>query len=178
MKEVKNMKSAVLVIDVQKALFDISPRPHKADETVKKINQVTAKARSAQAPVIFIQHEAPDSAVEYSSDGWQLESNLVVEDSDLFVRKTTPDSFLRTDLEEILKNKGITHLIICGYATEFCVDTTTRRAAGLGFSVQLVSDAHTTHDKPHAKAEDIQNHHNHTLPRIKSFGVEDRKSVV
>jgi nicotinamidase-related amidase len=52
------------------------------------------------------------------------------------------------------------------------VDTTVRRAAGLGYSVELVSDAHTTHDKSHASAEQIRAHHNATLQNISSFGVK------
>ena len=77
---------------------------------------------------------------------------------------------MRTNLEEILKSKGIDNLVICGYASEFCVDTTVRRAAALGFTVSLVSDAHTTHDKDHVSASKIREHHNCTLPNITSFG--------
>ena len=88
------------------------------------------------------------------------------------MRKTTPDSFLSTNLEALLKQHQIEHLIVCGYASEFCVDTTVRRGAALGYSMSLVSDAHTTHDKPHASAEQIRVHHNATLPNISSFGVK------
>jgi len=62
--------------------------------------------------------------------------------------------------------------VVCGYATEFCVDTTLRRAAGLGLTVTLAADAHTTHDKPHADGGQIRAHHNATLPAISSFGVK------
>ena len=86
------------------------------------------------------------------------------------MRKTTPDSFLRTDLEARLRERGITRLLIGGYASEFCVDTTVRRAAALGFEVVLLADAHTTHDKPHASAAQIRAHENATLPNITSFG--------
>lgn len=61
-------------------------------------------------------------------------------------------------------------LIICGYASEFCVDTTVRRAAALGFTVVIAADAHTTHDKSHASGKQIREHHNATLPGITSFG--------
>lgn len=79
---------------------------------------------------------------------------------------------MRTDLAKILESKQIKHLIVAGYASEFCVDTTIRRAASLGFSVELVSDAHTTHDKEHATGKTIRTHHNCTLPNITSFGVK------
>lgn len=164
------MKSAVLIIDVQNGLFDENPKPFESDVVIQRINHVTNQARNSATPVLFIQHEAPTAFLEYGSDSWQLPPALIVRHSDYKVRKSTPDSFLRTNLEEILTLNGVSNVIICGYATEFCVDTTTRRAAALGYSVQLVADAHTTHDKAHASAEQIRNHHNVTLPNITSFG--------
>lgn len=164
------MNSAVLVIDVQRGLFDEVPRPYAADETIDRINRLTARAREAGAPVLFIQHEQTAGLLAFDSDGWQLAAGLVAKEQDGRVRKTTPDSFLRTGLAEMLAEKGVNDLIICGYATEFCVDTTTRRAAALGFPVQLVADGHTTHDKEHASAKEIRDHHNATLSNIRSFG--------
>ncbi len=162
------MKSAVLVIDVQRGLFD--PELFESDKVVERINTVTKNARKSGCPVFIIQHETEKGSLYFGSESWQLHKRLVVSDEDLNIRKTTPDSFLRTNLEELLISKGINELIICGYATEFCVDTTVRRAAALGFTVLLVSDAHTTHDKEHASAVEIREHHNCTLPNISSFG--------
>ncbi|SBS38888.1 Streptothricin hydrolase [Marinomonas spartinae] len=166
------MKSAVLVIDVQSILFDPEPQPFESQMVLKKINEVTKLARAKSVPVIFIQHEQPNSLIEYESGGWALQSSLVTQACDHFVRKTTPDSFLNTNLQNVLNELDVDSLIVCGYASEFCVDTTIRRAAGLGYSVTLVSDAHTTHDKKHASGAQIREHHNATLPNISSFGVK------
>lgn len=166
------MKTALLIIDVQSVLFDTIPAPFEAKEVIARINQLSAWARNKAMPVIFIQHEAPNSPMEFGSVDWQLQSDLVRVEGDLFVRKTTPNSFLRTNLKELLDVQNIEHLIICGYASEFCVDTTTRQAAAFGYSIDLVKDAHTTQDKAHASAQFIREHHNQTLSNIKSFGVE------
>ena len=166
------MNTALLVIDVQRGLFDEEPRPFEADTVVDRINALTGRARNAGSRVVFIQHERPSGFLEYGSESWQLERRLVVADDDAIVRKTTPDSFLRTELEMLLAGWGTQKLVICGYASEFCVDTTTRRAAALGFPVVLVADAHTTHDKAHAGGLAIRTHHNATLPDIGSFGPE------
>jgi nicotinamidase-related amidase len=101
---------------------------------------------------------------------------LILGKNDLYIRKTVGDSFLRTELQDKLKSLNISDLIICGYASEFCMDNTIRRATGLGYTVQLVSDAHTTHDKEHLSAEIIRNHHNITLsmgPTITAVATED-----
>ncbi len=89
---------------------------------------------------------------------------------DLRTRKATPDSFLGTGLQAWLRAAAVDHLVICGHASEFCVDTTVRRAAALGNAVMRVADAHTAHDKPHAKAAAIRAHENATLPEITRFG--------
>ena len=62
-----------------------------------------------------------------------------------------------------LAEAGIAELVIAGMKTEFCVDTTCRAAAGLGFRPVLVADAHTTTDSPLLQAELIIGHHNRTL---------------
>jgi nicotinamidase-related amidase len=166
------MTIAVLVIDIQSALIDPEPRPFDVKNVLSNINTVTNWARTVEYPVIYVQHEKIESVMEYESKGWQLQSSLNVIEGDIVVRKTTPDSFLRTNLENILETNKVKHLIVTGYASEFCVDTTVRRAASLGYSVELVSDAHTTHCKEHASGEQIRLHHNCTLPEVTSFGVK------
>lgn len=163
------MKSALLIIDVQKGLF--TPPPADAEATLGRINALSDRARLAGVPVIFIQHRTADEELAHGSDAWQIDPALQVKAGDHRVEKTTPDSFLRTSLGPLLIANGVTHLVICGYSTEFCVDTTTRRAAGLGYPVTLAADAHTSHDKPHATGLQIRAHHNATLSNIESFGV-------
>ena len=86
------------------------------------------------------------------------------------MRKTTPDSFLKTELETLLSSRGITRLVICGMHTEFCVDTTTRRALALGYPVVLVSDAHTSAGNQAISPQQVIAHHNATLANLSSFG--------
>ena len=120
--------------------------------------------------VVFIQHASTSGFLEYGTDAWQLAHGLHVEPADLRIRKTTPDAFHHTELEGTLKQRAIAALVICGMHTEFCVDTTTRRALELGYPVILVADAHTTESKDHLSAAQIIRHHNNTLTSISSFG--------
>ncbi len=164
------MKVALLIIDVQTGLFETSPRPADSDDTIERINQLASRARSRKVPIIVIQHEKEEPVWVHGSPAWQLDPRLRVGPDDLRVRKTTPDSFLRTNLQDLLKEQGIGEVVVCGYASEFCVDTTVRRAAALGFAVTLVGDAHTTNDRPSLSAAAIREHHNTILSEITSFG--------
>ena len=158
------MKTAVLVIDVQNGVFGRDRKPFESDVVVERIRKVIARAKSLENMVIYIQHEAP-GIVEYGSDNWQLLPALNVDDVDIKLRKNTPDSFLNTELNKLLKAEGIDQLVICGYSSDFCIDRTAFKAADLGYKVVLVGDGHTTHDKPHLEAQKIREHHNFILSR-------------
>ena len=164
------MNTAVLVIDVQQGLCEGDGAAFEAPQTIDRINQVTARARAAGRPVIFVQHESRDGALVHDSAGWQLAQGLEALPTDLRMRKTAADSFHRTTLQELLQQHGITELVICGMHSEFCVDTTTRRALALGYPVTLVEDAHTSAGNAALSAPQVIAHHNITLSNIESFG--------
>lgn len=164
------VNTAVLVIDVQQGLCEGDGAAYDCTGTIARINRVAQRARAAGSPVIFIQHESKSGYLEYGSAAWQLASGLEVQPTDLRIRKTTPDSFLGTNLESILRERGIDSVAVCGMHSEFCVDTTTRRALALGFPVLLISDAHTSAGNSAISAQQIIAHHNATLTNISSFG--------
>ncbi len=164
------MTTALLVIDVQQAFCSGEGGTFESQRVIDRINQVSAKARAAGVPVILIQHEAPDDPLEYGTAGWQLADGLDTQPGDIRLRKKASDSFHNTELQALLQTRGIKQLIICGMQSDFCVDTTTRRALALGYPVILVSDGHTTVDNGVLTAAQISAHHTVTLANIQSFG--------
>ncbi|MBT9463365.1 cysteine hydrolase family protein [Hydrogenophaga sp.] len=164
------MTSALLIIDMQQGLCEGEGRAFESDAVIARINRLAAQARSAHVPVVFIQHESTAGYLEHASREWQLADGLQVEPGDLRVRKTTPDSFLNTELQALLAAQGVSELIVCGMHTEFCVDTTTRRALALGYPVTLVADAHTSAGNAVLTPRQVIDHHNATLTNISSFG--------
>jgi nicotinamidase-related amidase len=164
------MNTAFLIIDVQNALCSGPEEVFESRRVIDRINLVIEKARAAGAPVIVIQHEEKEGLFEHGSDGWSLPAELAVLPSDVYIRKTVTDSFHNTNLEAELKARGIDHLVVCGMQSDFCVDTTIRRALALGYPITLVSDGHSTVDNAVLTAAQISAHHNETLANITSFG--------
>lgn len=76
------------------------------------------------------------------------------------MEKPTWDAFHRTELQEELQKLGITNLVICGMQSEFCLDTTIRRAYSMGYKSVLVQDAHSTFDNGVLNSSEIVKHHN------------------
>ncbi len=153
--------TAVLVIDVQVGVFDTDPAPLDKGGVLARTNQVTAAAHAAGASVIFLQHDGDPHEkwlTPFTAD-WQLHPSLRIERDDRIIRKTACDGFYRTELEDHLRAKAIETLVITGYATDFCVDTTIRSAASREYNVIVVADAHTTKDRPVLAAAQIVAHH-------------------
>ena len=149
----------LLIIDMQKALFS-TPR-FDSEGVINRINMIAEKTRKDLGKVIYIQHNgSEEKGLLPQSKGWQLLDNLYVDENDLFVTKTTCDSFYNTDLQEKLAELPVKRVIITGCATDFCIDTTIRAAASKNYSIVVVKDGHTTGDRPHLDAIEIIEHHN------------------
>ncbi len=164
------MKRAVLVIDVQQGLCSGSGAAYDAAGVIARINLVTEKARAADVPVVFVQHESLDGYLEFGSPRWELAEGLIATRDDHRIRKTTSDSFLRTELDTTLKALAVSELVICGLHTEYCVDVTTRQALAHGYPVVLVADGHSPEGNPTLTPEQIIAHHNALLANVWSFG--------
>lgn len=164
------MPTALLIIDVQQVLCSGKYAAFEVERVIDRINLVSRKVRESGELVVVIQHETQGGEMDYRSDGWQLAPRLETKHGDIYLRKTATDSFHRTELHSLLQARGITNIIICGLQSEFCVDTTTRRALALGYPVVLVSDGHSTIDNKVISAAQISAHHNETLANIESFG--------
>jgi nicotinamidase-related amidase len=159
-------QAAVLVIDVQVGLFCTPSPPFEASEVIARINSVASKARAAGVPVIFVQNDGPPegSWLVPNTQGWQLHPDLQRLEGDPIIRKTTGDAFYRSDLERTLRGAGIQELVLTGYATDFCIDSTLRNAASKEFELFVISDAHTTNDAPMLKAHLIRDYFNWVWP--------------
>jgi len=160
------MSTALLIIDVQRALCAGEYECFDIKRIIDTINGLSAKARKANIPVILIQHEEEGDLLQFKSEGWQLAEGLVTSDEDLRVRKTTGDSFYQTNLGALLQKRDVDRLIICGLQTDYCVNATVRQAHTLGYDVVLAADAHSTVDNGNMAAEDIIAEHNKDLAHL------------
>jgi nicotinamidase-related amidase len=156
-------KTALLVIDVQIGLMDFPV--YQRDEVLTRINQLLAQARATATPVIYIQHDGSEAGdpLEPQTPGWPIHPAIAPQPGEPVIRKTAGDAFFETSLQTELEQRGITHLVIAGAQTEYCIDTSCRSAIGRGFDVTLAADAHTTIDNETLTAAQTIRHHNHLL---------------
>lgn len=163
------MASAVIVIDVQQGACEGENTVFDAPGTISRINLLTRRARAMRHSVVMVQHQG-QNMLQRGTREWQFADSLEVHDTDTVCSKHTPDAFNSTRLVEILSDRSITQLLICGMYTEYCVDTTVRRALSLGYPVTLVTDAHSSAGNTAISPQLVIAHHNITLSNIMSFG--------
>jgi nicotinamidase-related amidase len=133
--------TALLVIDVQNGVMtDV----HNRDGVVANIAFLVAKARADKVPVVWVQHSSDD--LPDGSDGWRYVAELTQEEAEPVIHKRYPDSFEDTDLEAVLAEREIGHLIVTGAQTDECIRSTLHGAIVRGYDATLVGDAHTTED--------------------------------
>ncbi|OCB00204.1 cysteine hydrolase family protein [Clostridium beijerinckii] len=141
------MKKALLVIDVQNEYFTGELKVTYPNNSFDNILKVMDYAKENNMIVIIVQHTAlsGDTFIK-NSNGWELHPMILEKSYDYLIEKTRPISFYETNLEEILKKENITEIVISGYMTQMCCDTTAREAFHRGYHVDFLSDATGTID--------------------------------
>jgi nicotinamidase-related amidase len=155
------VKQALIVIDMQQGAFGETPPWHDAAGLLGRVNRLADAVRTTGGAVIFIQHDGPPGDPYHpGSAGWRFLSDLDVRPVDAVIHKQSCDAFLHTSLEAFLRAEAIDQLIVTGWATDYCVDTTIRSALARGWPTIVPSDGHTAADRPHLAAAKIIEHHN------------------
>lgn len=155
---------ALLVIDVQVAMFDPADPVHDGERLRSTVAGLLERARAVDAPVVFVQQDGkPGSELAPGAKGHALHPDVLARPDEPVVHKATPDAFFGTDLDTVFRRRGVRELVVCGIQTDLCVDTTCRRACSLGYDVLLVRDAHSTWPRLGLSAERVIAHHNDIL---------------
>lgn len=145
MRAEEHNQTALIVIDVQTGVV---ANGHERSAVLANINTLIDKARAADVPVIWIQHN--DADMPKGSDGWEIDPELSPGGSEALVHKSLRSSFDETSLDEVLAEGSIGRLVVTGAQSDYCVRWTLHGALERGFDTMLVSDAHTTDDPPNA----------------------------
>ncbi len=142
------MKKALLIIDVQNDYFEGGKSElYNSLNALNKIEKVLSDFRKEDLPVVHVQHINTREGATFflpKTDGVLIHKNLTPIDGEHLLIKHAPNSFLGTNLLDILKDNNIGELVICGMMSHMCIDTTTRACMDYGIKVTLLEDACAT----------------------------------
>ncbi|MEW1642696.1 isochorismatase family protein [Streptomyces sp. NPDC091219] len=149
------MTRALIVIDVQESF---RARPLWATisdpKIAEQVGRLVRLARQAGDLVVWVLHSEPGSGDVFDPalGHVRLMDELERADGEPLLHKTSHNAFTTTNLQQLLTERGVRDLTVCGIRTEQCVETTTRVASDFGYQVTFVTDATATNPIPHRDA--------------------------
>jgi nicotinamidase-related amidase len=156
--------TALIVIDLQKGIVG-APTAHPANEIIGRSAQIARAFRERALPVVLVnvsgrapgRTDAGLPKFSFPADWTELVAELEQHSSDHIVTKQRWGAFLGTDLDEYLRQRGVTQVVLTGISTSAGVESTARSAYDLGYNVTIVVAAITDR---YADA------HRHTVEKI------------
>lgn len=132
-------KALLLVVDAQ---IGVMRNVWDAPRIIKNIGTSVEKVRRLGMPVVWVQHS--DNELVYNSPDWKLVPELLPAEGEIQIHKQFNSSFEQTSLEETLAQLEVTHIVLAGAATNWCIRATAYGALDRGYDLTLIKDAHAT----------------------------------
>jgi nicotinamidase-related amidase len=167
--------SALIVIDLQKGIVGL-PVAHPIAEVVGRSAQLARAFRERGLPVVLVnvsdrapgRTDAGPLKFAFPPDWTELVPELEQQPGDFLVTKKRVGAFLGTALDQHLRERGVTQVVLTGVATSVGVEATARSAYDLGYHVTLVVDA-MTDMRPESHRHSVEN----VFPRIGETGTAE-----
>ncbi len=144
-------KACLVLIDMQNEYVDGALPLPDARDAIASAKRILTFFRAADAPIIHVVHNgAPGKGLfDPETENVAIPTALEPAEGEPVVIKGLPNSFAGTNLDEQLANTGRKQLVIVGFMTHMCVESTARMASEKGFEVIVIADACATRDLPH-----------------------------
>lgn len=158
-KRVTMSNRALLVIDIQESFRQREAWQQTLHSDIaERADRLVSLARTAGDLVVWVLHAEPGSGGVFDPDSGHVRYLAGLsgpKPGDVEVRKTAHNAFTTTNLQQVLTERGITELVVCGIRAEQCVETTARVGSDLGYRVTYVADAVTTEPLGGLSAEQV-----------------------
>jgi nicotinamidase-related amidase len=143
--------AALIMVDLQNTYREGVMRLAGVEEALVQSRRVLDRARELGRPVIHIRHDAGvGSPYDVTAPIGQIADPVAPLAGEMVITKQYPNSFLHTPLEEELKRLGIDNVVLAGFMTHACINSTARGAFNLGYHATIVANATATRDLPAA----------------------------
>jgi nicotinamidase-related amidase len=141
--------SALVLIDCQNTYTRGVMELEGVQAALQEAAILLDSARSAGIPIIHVQHDdGPGSLYDIGGESGAIVPIVAPREGEHVVVKNYPNSFVETDLDERLKAVNAENLILAGFMTHMCVNSTARGAFNLGYAPTVVAAATATRALP------------------------------
>jgi nicotinamidase-related amidase len=141
--------STLILIDCQNTYTQGVLELDGVEAALDQAAELLGRARSAGIPIIHIQHDAGEgSPFDVRAEIGAIVGRVSPQDGEPMIVKNFPNAFVHTDLDERLKAGAAHNLLLAGFMTHMCVNSTARGAFSLGYAPTVVAAATATRDLP------------------------------
>ena len=164
--------SALIMVDCQNTYRQGVMQLTNVEPAVKEAQKLLHMARDLNIPILHIQHDAGmGSPYDVTAEIGQISDEVAPQNNEPLITKNYPNSFIATPLEAQLKALNIENVVIAGFMTHVCINSTARGAFNLGFKPTVVASACATRSLVGAngKTIDAQTMHEAALAAIRDL---------
>ena len=141
--------SALVLIDLQQTYRAGVMQLDGVEPAIREAADLLARARDAGIPVFHVRHDAgPGSPYDVTAAIGQISPEVAPQDGEPVITKAYPSSFVGTDLQAQLEKAGVKDVVLAGFMTHMCVNSTARSAFNLGYRPTVVAAATATRNLP------------------------------
>jgi nicotinamidase-related amidase len=164
--------SALIMVDCQNTYRRGIMQLTNVEAAIREAQKLLQSARDLKVPIIHIQHDAGiGTPYDVTAEIGQISTEVAPKNGESLITKNYPNSFIATPLEEQLKALGIENIVIAGFMTHMCINSTARGAFNLGFKPTVIASACATRSLVGAngKVLDAQTMHDSALAAIRDL---------
>ncbi|MBI5338056.1 MAG: cysteine hydrolase [Mycolicibacterium rufum] len=149
-------ESVLVMIDCQNTYTHGVMELDGVDAALDEAAELLDRARTAGIPVIHIQHDdGPGSLYDIHGETGAIVDRVAPRDDEPIVVKNYPNAFVQTELSDRLESLGVQNLVLAGFMTHMCVNSTARGAFNLGYAPTVVAAATATRALPGLDQETV-----------------------
>lgn len=150
----KMRDAALVLIDCQNTYRTGIMQLIGVEEALRECQALLNLARELQVPVFHVRHDAgPGTPYDVQADIGAISPEVAPANGEPVITKHYPNSFIQTDLDAQLKAAGVQNLILAGFMTHMCINSTAHGAFNLGYNVTVVANATATRPLETANGE-------------------------
>ena len=164
--------SALIMVDCQNTYRRGIMQLSNVEPAIKEAQKLLQMARDLKIPIIHIQHDAGvGTPYDVTAEIGAISDEVAPKNGEAVVTKNYPNAFIATPLEAQLKALGIENIVLAGFMTHMCINSTARGAFNLGFKPTVVASACATRSLTGAngKVVDAQTMHDGALAAIRDL---------
>lgn len=141
----KLQDSVLILIDIQNTYRQGIMQLTHVEPAILEASRLLIKARSLGIPVIHIQHDAGvGSPYDISTDIGAIATEVAPITGEKVIVKNYPNAFVQTNLDAELKALGAKNIVLAGFMTHMCVNSTAHGGFNLGYAPTVIASATAT----------------------------------